>query len=1085
MTQQQITRFPVLCLACITTLATGLELGPSPWEVPVPFASRTIDGDLADWGLPQAALATIDPEKAGKDPTISLHLNDPANAFKGAADLSAHVAVTWDDQNLYIAGIVRDDDLRGIKPDTPHNVGPSGWACDSVMFRIHSFRQPLKTNSPFTPTPFMALRYEKPADGRGNLVNNAKGQLEKTTTYWKLPEGSILASRETTDGYHVEAAVPWASLAFRPQAGEPLFCGFLLADIDEGEKLNQLGRWFSGETKATATFRLVRRPEATGTLSLSSRRPESGRRWSVSWQIDARTADVTARALVVKGSDGGEQRFPINVSVPKGQTAKDVVVVDKVSLEIGPAEVRLVAAIGQESVPLCSEALEVAPGRPPAPLVSNPPGELHHHRPDRVAHSAYEDHRRGIVRHDFVTDRSGYERYLLTHVKAYVDAQMEGALKRKTPHISGYALKCVTLYRLTKDERYMNWARDAIELALDLQEKTLKADRLFGLTQVRYHAWLHDPDGGLAPPDAEERFQTLWARAASEYDKGWMFAEWGYHNRCYHRHYLLKIASHFARQLGKPVTAEAEKYMAFHDPILDAFGAATDNSSGYHWVGFRYPAYFAQAVDDLESLADNKGWVDALQRWRLYSSPSGALPNFGDTSGWGTGAGQAMAYYEMMGRVTRDGRFRWQAHRIAEYLYNHFWPRHDQYHGPRDFIAGGFCRAWLFSDDSVAPVPRKTKSAITFRTRCVSTTEAERTAQPGLCPTKMIEEQVPDKLVLSSGKDPSHLWGLVELIDKGGHCGRLPGHIAALTQHDAALLAGQGYYERSADFNNTLWIEDMDGIAADPRPMRTEVPRFVEDSALTYARIRAQRYNQMPVDYEREIVFVKNAFVLVKDRVTFRATMRVRFGPCWQTRDLGPQCGADWFNTYYEYIYFTGLGLGKGVHAYRNPAWDLLVRFAPREDCELSVSDRFGDNPYRPSPTQLRQSWTGIATPGQTFTFTSVLLPHGPAFDVRPYADWIEFLVDNDDTTLVRVRTEFDNVHHFQSTHWLLLQEQGAAVSAEGFAGDARLALVTRDRRDRVRPAVIIDGDNLILDGKDLSAKARRPEAKTVFEVSE
>ena len=1078
--------YQLVASVCICGVAVcGLELGPTPAEVLVPFAGRVIDGDLAEWGLPGQALAVLDPEQAGTDAALSLHNNDPNNAFKSAADLSARVAVAWDESNLYIAAVVRDDDLRGIKPDTPHNVGPPGWGCDSVMFRVHSFRQPLKTNSPYSKTPFLALRYVTPVDGRGNLLDNSKQQLDKADAYWKLPDGSSVASRETADGYQVEAAVPWQALEFKPQAGELLFCAFLLGDIDDGEKLNQLGRWFSGEPRENAVFRLARGVGATGLLSLSARRAEVGKRWSASWRVDARTSDVVVDKMVLTGPDDAARELPVAVTVPQGKTGKDVLVVATMSGEPGAYRARLLATIGGRSVALCEEPFELMPSRPPAPLIANPPGELHHHRPDRVAHSAFEDHRRGLLRHGYIKDRSGYERYLLTHVKDYVDAQMPAALKSKTPYIAGQALKALTLYRLTGEAKYADWTRQGIEVALSRQESKLDAHHLFGLTQLRWHAWLTDPAAGLAPADAEDRFQATWARAASEYDTGWMFSEWGYHNRCYHRHYMLKIAAHFARKLNQPVPAEVDEYMAFHDPILETFGAATDNSSGYHWVGFRYPVYYAQALDGFAALGEHAGWRDALSRWRLYSAPSGAVPNFGDTSGWCAGAGAAMANYELMGRLTRDGRFRWQAHRIAEYLYNHFWPRHDQYHGPRDFIASGFCSAWLYADDSVAPVPRQAQSLVTFRTRCVDTTDAERAARPGLSTQKMTEEHVPDKLVLSSGNDPTRLWGLVELLDQGGHCGRLPGHIASLIQHDAALLAGQGYYERSPDFNNILWIEDMDGIAADSRPMRTEVPRFVDDPGLTYVRIRVPRYGQMPLTYEREIVFVKNGFVLVKDRVTFRATMRVRVGPCWQTRDLGPQCGDDWFNAYYEYIYFTGLGLGKGVHAYRNPAWDLLVRFAPREDCTLSVADRYNDNPYRPSPVQLRQSWTGIATPGLTLTFTSVLLPHGPAFDVTPFADWVEFLVDDDNTTLVRVTTEFDNMHHFQDTHWLLLQEETGAVDAEGFQGDARLALVTRDRRGQLRAPVLVDGEGVVLDGQDVSTKARRPQVQSIFVLAE
>ena len=45
--------------------------------------------------------------------------------------------------------------------------------------------------------------------------------------------------------------------------------------------------------------------------------------------------------------------------------------------------------------------------------------------------------------------------------------------------------------------------------------------------------------------------------------------------------------------------------------------------------------------------------------------------------------------------------------------------------------------------------------------------------------------------------------------------------------------------------------------------------------------------------------------------------------------------------------------------------------------------DRYDDNPYRVSPIQLRQTWSGIIQRGQSRTFTTVLGPHVPAFDVN------------------------------------------------------------------------------------------------------
>jgi len=66
----------------------------------------------------------------------------------------------------------------------------------------------------------------------------------------------------------------------------------------------------------------------------------------------------------------------------------------------------------------------------------------------------------------------------------------------------------------------------------------------------------------------------------------------------------------------------------------------------------------------------------------------------------------------------------------------------------------------------------------------------------------------------------------------------------------------------------------------------------------------------------------------------------------------------------------------RGVHAYRNPAWDLLVCFTPRTGRPQTVADRYNDNPYRCSPIQLRQTWSGMTRPGQAVTFATVLLPH-------------------------------------------------------------------------------------------------------------
>jgi len=1072
----------VLCAvigATFALTAVAAEVIPTPTEHIIPRAPGKVqvDGRLTEWkGFTPL---TIDPTSAGKDPAVSLHVGNPNNPIRGAKDLSARVLLAWDDEHLYIAGQVTDDDLRGIRPDGAHNVGPAGWFCDSLMFQIHSFRKPLKTNNPFGKTPNLALRYEVRPGGRGKLIDNPSDRLGKADSYWKLPQGSRLATRETGNGYVVEAAVPWASFGFKPQAGETLFCGVMLGDIDGGENLNQLG-WHHGGPRDNAPFRLLGRPEATGQLTLATEIVPVGKPWSMTYRVDARTAPVQVTRIVFALPKGKKLHRDVNVEVPKGKTAQDMIVLAEVPDAPGECEVRLEARIGGKTVVLAREGFAIAPPVPTPPLAQDPPQELYRMRPDRVAHSAEDDRFRKIVKHGYITGRKGYERYILTHVKDYTDYYMPLTLKSPSVYMGRNTFSCYVLYRITGEEKYAQWTQQGLAAHIALLKKKVNDRALHGLTHVLSAILRDDPKCKLVPAGAEKDLAKFWVKFSQEPPE-WMFLEWGYHNRCWHRWGYAKLAQYFSKKADHTIDPRFTEYVDWHEEKLVKLGDTTDNSSGYHWTFFNYPVFVHMATGTMDKMAENPGYKAAINRYRQFASPSGAVPQFGDTSGWLTGAGAAMQYFELMAAVTRDGRLRWQAHRIAEYLYNHFWPRHEQYHGPKDSMASAFCHAWLWADDSVKPKPPSTASRLTMRPRVVDLPPEEEHSKPGLSYGKIIASDVPDKIILSSGNDPQKLWGLVEVLDKGGHCGQLPGHIASLMMRDSALLAGQGYYEKSQDFNNVVWVEDLNGIAADPRPVRTEIPRFVEDGLATYVRIRVRRYAHLPITAERDIVFVKNGFLLVKDRLTFHATMKLRVGPCWQTRNLGPQHGETWFNTYYDQLYLTGLGLGRGVHAYKNPAWDLLVTFGAREGCRQTVLDRYDDNPYRVSPVQLRQVWSGIVKPDQTMTFTSVLLPHAPAFDVRPFSDWVQFLVDTDETTVVRVTCEWDAKHHFQPSYYVQLHEGKGLVEAKGWASDARYVVVPRNWRGDLGAPLMAGGKTVKVDGTDLSAKARAAKLQKPF----
>jgi hypothetical protein len=317
----------------------------------------------------------------------------------------------------------------------------------------------------------------------------------------------------------------------------------------------------------------------------------------------------------------------------------------------------------------------------------------------------------------------------------------------------------------------------------------------------------------------------------------------------------------------------------------------------------------------------------------------------------------------------------------------------------------------------------------------------------------------------------------------------VPGNLIALAQHDAALLAGQGYYENTPNFQNLLWIEDLDGLASDPRPMTTEVPLLVDDPSFTHVRIRTAAYQHLPVTYTRDLIFCKSGFVVVKDRARFDSTMKVRLGPCIQTRNLGPQCGENWFNAYYDELYYTGLGLGRGVQAIRNPSWDLLVYFTPRPGRAHTVVDRYLENPYRCSPVQLRQTWSGMVQASQVLTFTTVLLPHAPTFTPQDLLDpppdskepkRIQVVWDDDQVTVIQAVSETDPWNKIRHETWVALNETGQRVKAGPLESVARLAVVGLAPDGTIQNRAVVDGSSLRFRDRDEWPAARKLQATPV-----
>ena len=161
--------------------------------------------------------------------------------------------------------------------------------------------------------------------------------------------------------------------------------------------------------------------------------------------------------------------------------------------------------------------------------------------------------------------------------------------------------------------------------------------------------------------------------------------------------------------------------------------------------------------------------------------------------------------------------------------------------------------------------------------------------------------------------------------------------------------------------------------------IRSEVTYFKETPQATYARVRVQNMDGLPVVYEREFVFAKNRFLATREILTFEESFKARVAPLWNTHNIGPQLGSHWANTFIHQPVSENL-----TRSAKTPPVDLLVWFAPRADCRMEVVDRLEDDPRAGAcPNQVRYVWEGTPAVGEKLVFTQVYYPHAP-YKPRP-----------------------------------------------------------------------------------------------------
>ncbi|MHC4607666.1 MAG: hypothetical protein ACYTAF_12190, partial [Planctomycetota bacterium] len=334
-------------------------------------------------------------------------------------------------------------------------------------------------------------------------------------------------------------------------------------------------------------------------------------------------------------------------------------------------------------------------------------------------------------------------------------------------------------------------------------------------------------------------------------------------------------------------------------------------------------------------------------------------------------------------------------------------------------------------------------------------------------------ERVPDKVILRSGFDPDDLHAVVNLLGGYMHGQQEIGAVTSLVDGGSVLLAGTPipYFTQqnaAEDESAPLLRRHWGGSAADPGSHAT-ITRFSDSRNATVVWIEWKDPQGWNVRQERRLYFVKNRFLLVRDRFAFPTPMGVSVGPVWHAGDVHPERGDHWFDVYYREPL-------SNVWKVRNPERYALLYFVPRpghvsafhlEDAYLpgagcprdAPSDRVALECRSGPPYVVHQRWKGDVQANEARWFDTLLLPHGPERGPAQIAEGIRVLHADREGVALEVAIGDET--------WTVLDSpRGTPIEAPGLSADARYAVL---RTAPGRPPYLLVHEATRLDRRNLS----------------
>ena len=205
--------FALIVLAaslCVTSLAQ-VQVDPSV-ELAIRHFAPTIDGDVAEW-------KSLKELRFGRDQIFR-----GAGSWRGNKDLSAKILVSWDNNRLYLAGTIFDDQTVGDEVVTPDLI-------DYLELHIGSSTLDPASRAERSVLRLFPLRPHRPWVWGGGEQDVAEGSLQPIT---QLAGIEVVGRRLNEGSYVFEAAIPFHHFPNLEPGTETLGFDLVLRDFDAG-----------------------------------------------------------------------------------------------------------------------------------------------------------------------------------------------------------------------------------------------------------------------------------------------------------------------------------------------------------------------------------------------------------------------------------------------------------------------------------------------------------------------------------------------------------------------------------------------------------------------------------------------------------------------------------------------------------------------------------------------------------------------------------------------------------------------------------------------------------------------------------